>query len=101
MASLISGDGGHKEVKFKLPTWKEAAVWALAAALLLEFGLNLLFRRTLWHRIEHVEASVKQLEHERELEELRVRSQLDELRQKADSNTEVIEKVEQKVEKKK
>jgi preprotein translocase subunit SecF len=88
--------------KFKFPaSWREAAIWALVAALLLEFGINLFFRRTIWHRLEYVEGSVKELQHERELEELRVKSQLNELRVKQESNTQVIEKVEEKVEKKK
>lgn len=80
--------------------WKEAAVWALVAALFLEFGINLFSSRTLWHRLADMEHRVQNLEHQNELEQLRVRSQFDELRQKADQNTQVIEKVEEKVEKK-
>jgi C4-dicarboxylate-specific signal transduction histidine kinase len=81
--------------------WKEAAVLAVAAALLLEIGINVVSRRTVWHRLEALEEKVKGLEHTRELEELRTRQQLDDLRQRANSNTEEIVKVEEKVEKKK
>jgi len=45
---------GDKVKKFSLPTWREAAVWAVLAALLLEVGLNLLFRRSIWHRVENL-----------------------------------------------
>ena len=81
--------------------WREAAVLALLAAFLLELVINVLSARTIWHRLTALEHSVQQLEHQRELEELRVRSQFEELRQKADQNTQGIEKVEEKVEKKK
>lgn len=81
--------------------WREAAMLAIVAALSLEFLINLFATRTVWHRLTALEHSVQTLEHERELEELRTRSQLDEIRQKAQQTTDVIEKVEQKVEKKK
>ena len=90
------------EVKAVLQkAWKEAAILALAAALLLEIGINIVGRRTVWHRLEALEEKVKGLEHVRELEELRTRQELDDLRQRANSNTEEIVKVEEKVEKKK
>jgi len=80
--------------------WKEAAIWALIAAFALEISINVISRKTLWHRVESVEEKVRSLEHVRELEELQTRAQLDELRRKSDSNTQVIEKVEEKVESK-
>lgn len=81
--------------------WKEAAILALVAALLLEFGINTFSTRTVWHRLTALEHSVQELQHEKELEELRIRTQFDELRQKAQQQSEQVEKVEEKVEKKK
>jgi|SRR6516162_3606922 cell division protein FtsB len=91
---------GDKVKKFSLPTWREAAVWAVLAALLFEVGLNLLFRRSIWHRVENLEEQVKSLNHTRELEELRMQNQLQSLRQSQEANTVSIEKVEEKVERK-
>lgn len=81
--------------------WKEAAMLALLAALLLEGGCNVLSGRTVWHRLGELEQSVKDLQHEKELEEQRTRLQLDDLREKSAKNAEQVEKVEEKVEKKK
>lgn len=81
--------------------WREAAVWALAAAFLFEGGCNVFARRTIWHRLADLEHSVQELQHERELDERDMRHQFDELRQKAQRNEEQVEKVEEKVEKKK
>lgn len=81
--------------------WREAAVWALAAAFVLEGGCNVFAGKTIWHRLTALERSVQALQHERELEEQRTRLQIDELREKAQTNAEQVEKVEEKVEKKK
>lgn len=81
--------------------WREAAILALLAAFLLEFGINLFSSHTVWHRLTALEHSVQDLQHERELEELRTSSELNELRQKAEQNEVIIEKVEERVEKKK
>ena len=81
--------------------WREAAILALGAAFVLELAINVFAGRTVWHRLTALEHSVQQLEHERELEELRTSSQLNELRQKAQTQEQVIEKVEERVEKKK
>jgi hypothetical protein len=51
-------------------TWKQAAVWALAAALLFEFVMNLFSRQTLWHRIESLELRVSHLERIHEQDDL-------------------------------
>ena len=80
--------------------WREAVILAMAAAFLLEFGCNVFAGRTIWHRVTALEHSVQQLEHQRELQELRTQSEFDELRQKAQQNEQVIEKVEERVEKK-
>ena len=80
--------------------WKEAAILALLAAFLIELVVNVFGGRTVWHRLGALEHSVQQLEHERELQELRTRSEFEQLRQKAQSQEQVIEKVEQRVEKK-
>lgn len=45
--------------------WREAALWAVLAAVLLEFGINLFARQTLWHRMDALENRVKQLEQKR------------------------------------
>lgn len=82
-------------------SWREAAVWALAAAFIFEGGCNVFAGRTIWHRLTALEHSVQQLEHQRELEELRMNSQFNELRQKAEQNEQQVEKVEERVEKKK
>ena len=88
-----------------LPNWLkqhwEAAFLALIAAFVLELLINVFAGTTVWHRLGNLEHSVQQLEHQRELEELRMNSQFNELRQKAETNAEQVEKVEQKVEKKK
>jgi len=81
--------------------WKEAAIWALAAALLLELGCNVFNRKTVWHRIDSLEEQVKDLQHTRELEEQRTRLRLDDLQQKAETNTEELKQVEKEVTKKK
>jgi hypothetical protein len=85
--------------KFKA-MWKEAAIWALAAAFLLELGINVAARRTVWHRVDAVEEKVKSLEHTRELEELQTRQQLNELRQKSNENKAGLDQVEKEVRKK-
>jgi hypothetical protein len=46
----------------KVKLWRDAAIWAVIAALVLEFGINLFSRQTLWHRIESLEDRVSHLE---------------------------------------
>ena len=46
----------------KAPTWKEALLWAVLVALLLEFGINGFIGKTLWHRMTALERKVKELE---------------------------------------
>ena len=95
-----SKEGATGGLGIRLPTWREAAVWALLAAIFFEVGLNLLFRRSIWHRVENLEEHVRSLNHTRELEELRTRQQLDELRQKSDSNKQELDEIDEKVKKK-
>ena len=68
---------------------------------MLELTINVFGGRTIWHRLTALEHSVNQLQHEKELEELRTQSEFQQLRQQAQTQEQVIEKVEQKVEKKK
>lgn len=81
--------------------WKEAVLLAVVAAFLMELVINIFGATTVWHRLTALEHSVQELQHERELEELRMRNQFDELRQKAEQNAQQVEKVEERVEKKK
>jgi len=62
--------------------WKEAAIWAVVAALILEFMINTFQRKTVWHRIDYLEYRVDHLEkiHEqddliRKQEEMQLRKQ--------------------------
>jgi len=84
-----------------LPHWREAAIWALIAAFLLELGINVMSRNTLWHRVTEMEESVKSLQHSRELEELKTRSQLDQLLQKTEDNKQELDQIDEEVKKKK
>jgi hypothetical protein len=43
-------------------TWREALLWAIVVALLLEFAINTFARRTVWHRLDALEHRVLQLE---------------------------------------
>jgi hypothetical protein len=43
-------------------SWREALLWAVLVALLLEFAINTLARRTVWHRLDALEHRVQQLE---------------------------------------
>jgi hypothetical protein len=44
-------------------TWKEALLYAIIVALLLEFAANLLAGKSLWQRIHQLEHRVDSLEH--------------------------------------
>jgi hypothetical protein len=50
--------------------WKEAAIWAVVAAMLLEFVVNMFARQTLWHRISGLEDRVGHLERIHEQDDL-------------------------------
>jgi hypothetical protein len=50
--------------------WMEAAIWAVVAALLLEFVVNMFARQTLWHRISALEDRVSHLERIHEQDDL-------------------------------
>jgi len=50
--------------------WKDAALWAIVAALLLEFVVNLFARETLWHRMAALEDRVSHLERIHEQQDL-------------------------------
>ena len=41
---------------------RDAVLWALFAALLIEFGINLVFDRTLWHRISATETTLQEIQ---------------------------------------
>lgn len=47
-------------------SWKEAAVWALAAAFILELLINVFAGTTVWHRLTTLEHSVQQIQQELE-----------------------------------
>ena len=40
---------------------REAAIWALAAALALELGSNLIAERTIWHRLDAIEQTLERM----------------------------------------
>ena len=42
--------------------WREAVLWAIVAAVGLEFVINLVNRKTLWQRIDFLEQRVSHLE---------------------------------------
>lgn len=44
--------------------WKEAAIWALFAAFILELLINVFAGTTVWHRLTVLEHSVQQLQQE-------------------------------------
>jgi hypothetical protein len=46
----------------KKTNWREAAIWALIVALVLEFAINLFARRTVWHRISAIEHRLERIE---------------------------------------
>jgi len=41
---------------------RDAVLWALFAALLIEFGINLVFDRTLWHRMSATETTLQEIQ---------------------------------------
>jgi len=42
--------------------WKDAALWAVVVAVLLEFAVNVFAGRSLWHRVAALEDRVSHLE---------------------------------------
>lgn len=59
-------------------SWKDAAIWALAAAMILELGINLFTRQTVWHRITAIEERVSVLERLHARDDERMRQKLEE-----------------------
>jgi hypothetical protein len=52
---------------------KEALIWAVVAAVLLEFVMNLFTRQTLWQRLDALEQRVQHLERIHEMEDQRTK----------------------------
>lgn len=74
----MEGDSGRLGGVVNLPSWlkqgwREAAIWALAAAFILELILNVFASETVWHRLTALEHSVQQLQHDMEKIEERVK----------------------------
>jgi len=42
--------------------WKDTLLWAVLAAMLLEFGINFFSERSIWHRISALEQRFNVLE---------------------------------------
>lgn len=55
--------------------WRDALLWAIVAAMLLEFVVNVFEQKTLWQRMDGVEHRIEHLEkiHEQQDEDMRRR----------------------------
>jgi hypothetical protein len=42
--------------------WKDALLWAIFAAILLEFGFNIMRGHSIWQRLDRLEFQIEQIE---------------------------------------